>query len=178
MVRIEELMQRWLAAHQGRVREIPVRWIIPGTKDQLSIAVRSYVSRMEGRPSRSRNSRASHLLEAAPSVCIGLFAAAELLGFGFVQGARPHIYLQRLEPDALGQLGMSGQDAEQRPDVYLRIPKKGESIFRAAVRRDGLPVSDILQVWLDVSTHPVRGKEQAAQIWRRVLAPCFQKGRK
>jgi hypothetical protein len=27
-----------------------------------------------------------------------------------------------------------------------------------------------------VSNHPVRGKEQAAQIWKRVLSPCFQKG--
>jgi hypothetical protein len=176
MVRVEEMMQRWLAAHQGRVREIPVRWIIPGGKDQLSLAVRSYVSRTEGRPSRSRDSRASQAPEAVPSACIGLFAAAELLGFGFVQGVAPHIYLQRPDANALRQLGLSAQDAERRPDLYIRAPKKGEAIFRAAVTRDGLPVSDILQVWLDVSTHPARGKEQAAQIWRRVLAACFRKG--
>jgi len=176
MVQVEELMQRWLAAHQGRVREIPVRWIIPGGKDQLSLAVRSYVYRMEGRPSRLRSSRASQGAEAVPSACIGLFAAAELLGFGFVHGVAPHIYLLRPDANALRQLGLSMQDAERRPDLYIRAPKKGEAIFRAAVTRDGLPVSDILQVWLDVSTHAARGKEQAAHIWRRVLAPCFRKG--
>ena len=30
---------------------------------------------------------------------------------------------------------------------------KGEAVFRAAVMRQGVPVSDVLQVWLDVSTH-------------------------
>jgi hypothetical protein len=29
-------------------------------------------------------------------------------------------------------------------------------------------------VWLDVSNHPSRGKEQADQIWKRALAPHFQ----
>jgi hypothetical protein len=37
-----------------------------------------------------------------------------------------------------------------------------------------VPSSDILQVWLDVSQHPSRGKEQADLIWRRVLAPAFE----
>jgi hypothetical protein len=176
MVRVEELMQRWAAAQQER--EIPARWIIPGGKNQLSIAVRSYLSQSEEGPSPTRKSRASRFLGTNPGVCIGLFAAAEFLGFGFVQGVAPHIYLQRPDPKALRQLGLSVEDAERRPDIYVRIPRNGEAIFRASVRRDGLPVSDILQVWLDVSNHPVRGKEQAAQIWRRVLAPCFQKGGK
>ena len=176
MVRIEELMQRWLAAHQGSGREIPVRWIISGGKDQLSLALRSYISRAEGRPLHSKDSRAGRLVNAAPSVCIGLFGAADLLGYGFVRGALPHLYLKHPDANALKQLGLSAQDAERRPDIYLRIPRKGEAIFRAAVNRNGLPVSDILQVWLDVSSHPVRGKEQAAQIWRQILSPCFRKG--
>jgi hypothetical protein len=36
-----------------------------------------------------------------------------------------------------------------------------------------MPVSDILQVWLDVAAHPSRGKEQAEQIRRRFLSPVF-----
>jgi len=34
-------------------------------------------------------------------------------------------------------------------------------------------VSDILQVWLDVSQHPSRGKEQADLIWRKILSRAF-----
>ena len=174
VVRIEELMQRWIAANQGSVREIPARWIIRGSKDQLSVAVRSYVSQIDARPAGSRKSREG-LFRAAPRVCIGLFAAADVLGFRFVEGVAPHIYLERLEPDGLRQLGLSADDAERHPDVYIRIPENDVAVFRASVRHDGLPVSDILQVWVDVSNHPARGKEQAEQIWRRVLAPCFQK---
>jgi hypothetical protein len=43
------------------------------------------------------------------------------------------------------------------------------------VRHHGVPVADIVQVWLDVSNHPARGKEQAEQIWKRVLAPSIRK---
>jgi hypothetical protein len=42
------------------------------------------------------------------------------------------------------------------------------------VNREGLPVSDILQVWLDVADHPSRGGAQAHEIWRRVLAPLVK----
>ena len=45
----------------------------------------------------------------------------------------------------------------------LRIPSFGESIFRAAVLRDGLPLAAILQVWLDVALHPMRGEAQALE---------------
>jgi hypothetical protein len=155
MVRVEELMQRWSSAIQGRAREIPARWVFPGSTDQLSTAVRSYLARVDAKPLGPRNSRAARPPRTAPRVCVGLFAA-----------------------DALRQLGLSLEDAERRPDVYIRIPKDGEAVFRAVVRRDGVPVSDILQVWLDVSSHPARGKEQAAQIWRRVLAPCLERGGK
>jgi hypothetical protein len=43
--------------------------------------------------------------------------------------------------------------------------------------RDSLPVSDVLQVWLDTSAHPARGQEQADEIRRRVLKPLFEKQR-
>ncbi len=49
-----------------------------------------------------------------------------------------------------------------------------KSVFRAAVVRDGVPVADILQVWLDASSHPARGEAQAEEISHRVLAPIFE----
>jgi hypothetical protein len=174
LVRIEELMQQWLGASQRNASEIPLRWIIRGNKNQLSAAIKSCVSEVNerARPQRPRKGR---LLGPAPRICIGLFAAADLHGIGFVQGVQPHVYLERLDADVLRRLGLSAENAEQNADVYVRIPKNSEAVFRASVRRSGLPVSDILQVWLDASNHPARGKEQAEQIWRRILAPCFHK---
>ncbi len=50
----------------------------------------------------------------------------------------------------------------------MRIPENPEAVFRAAVQRDGLPISNILKVWIDVSNHPARGKAQAAEIRKRI----------
>jgi hypothetical protein len=178
IVRIEELMQRWRSANQRSAIELPVRWILRGNEDQLYVALRSYVSQMGARASQSRRSRDGRVLKSAPRVCLGLFAAADLLGFRFVNGIPPHIYLERSEMEVLKDFGLSVKDAEGRPDAYVRIPESEEAVFRASVMRDGLPVCDIVQVWLDVSNYPARGEEQAEQIWRRVLAPLVSEERK
>jgi hypothetical protein len=74
----------------------------------------------------------------------------------------------------LEQLGLSVEDAKGQPDAYVRVPENKEAVFRATMQHQGVPVSDILQVWLDVSNHPARGTEQADQIWKRILAPSIQ----
>ncbi len=176
VVRIEELMRRWRAANFGNAREIPARWIIPSGKDQLLSAVRSYSSSMDAKVSRVQRPNAGRVLQSAPRICLGLFAAAEQLGFKFVHGVASHVYLERLHADALKQLGLSIESSAQRPDVYVRVPENKEAIFRPVVRHEGVPVSDILQVWLDVSNHPARGREQAEQVWKRLLAPSILKG--
>jgi hypothetical protein len=77
-------------------------------------------------------------------------------------GAPPHIYFELLDPDALGQPGPSLENADRQAEVYVGIPEIPESVFRGAVQRDGEPLSDILQEWLDFSSHPLRGEAQAA----------------
>lgn len=175
LVRIEELMRRWQAANVRRAREIPVRWIIPGGKDQLLSAVHSYSSRVDAKSPRSRKPLAGRLAQSPPQICVSLFAAADLLGFKFVHGVAPHLYIERLDADALKHLGLSVENAERRPDAYIRIPENKEAVFRPVVWHEGIPVADIIQIWLDVSNHPARGKDQAEQIWKRVLAPSIRK---
>ena len=77
-------------------------------------------------------------------------------------------------PLELSASRLSPEVARQKPDVYVRIPAFRESVFRAAVIHDGVPVADILQVWLDVSSHPARGEAQADEIRHRVLAPILE----
>ena len=175
LVRIEELMRQWQGASLKGAREIPAQWIIPGGKDQLLSIARSYSSSMDAKRSRPRKPHVGRLVESPPRICIGLFAAAELLGFKFVHGVEPHLYLERLDADALKRLGLSVENAGGHPDVCIRIPENKEAVFRPVVQHKGVPVADILQVWLDVSNHPARGKEQAQQIWKRLLAPSIQK---
>ena len=163
LVRRDELMRRWQAAHLRALPELPLRWIISArSARQLSAALHSYIE--------SPNVKQ----EPAPRLCLGLFAAAEQLGLGFVHGVLPSFYLENLDREVLARLGLSPEGAERSPDVSVRVPAFRESVFRAAVLRDGVPVADILQVWLDVSAHPARGAAQADEIRRRSLAAIFK----
>jgi hypothetical protein len=167
LVRLRELLNRWVAASQRRILEIPMCWVLHRGKKALRNAVRSYQS-------DEAIASADQLASPRPRLCLGLFEAAEALGIGFVHGVKPHLYLERLNAAVLRDLGLSGNAEEEEADLYVRIPGNRESAFRGVVRKDGVPVSDILQVWLDVSQHPSRGKEQADLIWRRILSPALE----
>jgi len=170
LVRLRELMNRWVAASQRRVLEIPMRWILHRGKKALWNAVRYYRSD----EAMASANPADQLFSPRPRLCLGLFEAAEGLGIGFVHGVKPYLYLERLNAEVLKELGLSGNAEEEEADLYVRIPGNRENVFRGVVRKNGVPVSDILQVWLDVSQHPSRGKEQADLIWRKILSPALE----
>jgi Restriction endonuclease len=168
LVRIDELMRRWQAASLRSLKDLPMRWILRrDPEQQLRDAVRAYQKSAED-PQKSER-----VASPPPRICLGLFAAADALGAGFVHGAPAHLYIEKAHQQAIESLGLVPAEAANRVDVFLRIPPAREAVFRAAVSRDGMPVSDILQVWLDVAAHPSRGKEQAEQIKRRFLLPVF-----
>ncbi len=163
LVRRDELMHRWQAGHLRAQPELPLRWIVPAkSARQLPAALSSYLE--------SPNVKE----KPASRLCLGLFAAAEQLGFGFVHGVPPSFYLENLDRDILLRLGLSPEVGDRSPDVYARIPAACQSVFRAAVLHDGVPVADILQVWLDVAAHPARGAAQAQEIRRRALGAIFK----
>ena len=170
LVRLRELLKRWIAASQQRVLEIPMRWVLHRGKKALWNAVRSYRSD----EAMAYANPADQLSSPRPRLCVGLFEAAEALGIGFVHGVKPYLYLERLNAAVLKDLGLSGNAEQEEADLYVRIPGNRESVFRGVVRKDGVPVSDILQVWLDVSQRPSRGKEQADLIWRKILSRALE----
>lgn len=146
-----------------------MRWVLHRGKGALANALRSYDPHGMVHP----NFGGQQWIRG-PRLCFGSFEAAEELGVGFVHGVKPSIYLERLNAEVLKDLGLSGDAKEPEADVQVRIPGNRECIFRGVVRRDGVPVSDILQVWLDVGQHPSRGKEQADLIWKRILSPALE----
>jgi len=171
VVRTEELLERWLSASHYRVHETPARWILSGEKNTFHDALRSYTSRIQSRSSGSK----SYRVRSMPRLCLALFAAAEILGFKFVHGTQAHLYIERLDREALREVGLSLEVGGHQPDVFVRIPRNPEAVFRAAVERDGVPATDVVQVWLDVSNHPARGKAQADLFRRRVLFKILNK---
>lgn len=160
VVRIEELLDSWISSNREASKEVSARWIIKGGENQLFETVRKF------------NARHIH---NQPRCCLGLFAAADALGLGFVRGVPAHIYLERLTLDSLHRLGLVIDDSRRAADVMVRIPSNPEAVFRPRVLHAGVPVSDVMQVWVDVSSHPARGREQAREIRRSALRPLFEK---
>ena len=91
-----------------------------------------------------------------------------------MSGVPPHVCVPRL--DVAGVVAFKNvrpADPGEQPDFILRRAAAAQSVLRGAVRANGVTASDVLQVWLDVSNHPARGREQAADIRRRVLEPLI-----
>ena len=152
LVRRDELFHRWQAwSMVKRVREMPMRFLFRGDPD---VALERVLQ--SGR------------------ACLGLFAAAEALGVGFVEGIPPYVYVERLRREQL-VIWKNVVPAErgEAPDFFLRQAPAPQSIFRGLVLARDRPTSDVLQVWLDVASHPARGAEQAEQIRRQVLMPVL-----
>ena len=173
LVRIEELLERWTSANRDAFAEIPARWIIGRSIEQLHASLAEYAC--DGNdPARRKGGWEDKFVQARVRCCLGLFAAADVLGFGFVRGVPPYIWLESVEPDVLRRFGLTADDSPSPPDVYMRVPANGEAVFRAATAVDGVPVSDVLQIWLDTSTHPARGPAQAEVIRKRALGSLLR----
>lgn len=147
LVRRGELFRRWQAAALRTSPEVRMRYLIPapGTRQ-----MGEFVRRLKG--------------------CVGLFAAADLLKVGHVSGVVPHIFIGRLTDLAsTGVRGLLPSQPGEKVDLILKQATTPQSIYRGAVLVDDMPVSDVLQIWLDASAHPSRGKEQADYLERTVL---------
>lgn len=149
LVRRAELFRRWQSAASRATPELPMRFLIPG-------APREQVGKLVARH---------------PEACIGLFAAASLLDSGHVADGLPWVYVRKL-PEFPDQAWPELVEVApgQPSQLILKQAVTPESVFRGAVQVRGVWVSDILQVWLDVSSHPARGSEQADHLARTVLA--------
>ena len=147
LVRRADLFRRWQSAALRSSPEMRMRFLIRGSAhEQLREVVSSH------------------------QACLALFAAAEALHLGHVKGVPPYVYvpkLSRLDRDAWKELVPASPG--EPLDLILRQAPAPQSVFRGAVHLDGVAVSDVLQVWLDVSVHPSRGEEQAELIHRKIL---------
>ena len=172
IVRVDELLDRWAFAVRRAFREIPVRWILKQDRKQLNESLANYV-REDKVPGRKSSGVTRTGPRAKARCCLGLFAAADNLGLGFVTGVPRRMYLETLDPDVLENFGLWADDSGSPPDLYVRVPNNREAIFRSAPFVNGVPVADVLQVWLDASTHPARGREQANLIRHRAFGPLL-----
>ncbi len=155
LVRREDLLSRWQALSARSVREVPMRFILPGD-------VQEQLRKMVG----------------SGQACLALFAAAEALQLGFVHGVPPYVYVQRVQPSKLAAWKNLRPCAPGEPPVVIvRQAPAPQSVFRGMVRPGGMAAADVLQVWVDVAAHPSRGREQADLIRKRALRRIIEGGR-
>ena len=148
LVRRGELFRRWQAAALRSSPELRMAYLIP-----------------------AGGARQLHKVVSKLEACIGLFAAADLLGLGHVSGAVPQVYVRRLvPPQGPDWPGLVASAPGEPPQLILKQANAPESLFRGAVRVGDVLVADVLQVWLDASAHPSRGAEQADFLRHGVLA--------
>jgi len=158
LVRRAELFRRWKQVPAHSLPEVPYRMLIP-------MEVRSNLDRLFG----------------ARRACLGLFAAADELGVGFVSGVAPHVLVDRQSvlpggaDAAEGARNLVIAERGDAVDLVVRIPKAVRSVFRGSVQPKQVASADIIQVWLDVTEHPSRGAEQAQLIWERYLAALVER---
>ena len=151
LVRRQELFRRWRSAVMRPSPELPMRFLIRGSvQKQIS-------SLLTGNHGKA---------------CLALFGAAEALGLGHVSGVPPYVYVQKLpRPDDKNWRSLVVASPSEMPDLIIRQALAPKSVFRGAIHQDGLIVSDVIQVWLDVVNNPSRGEEQANLIYEKALRP-------
>ena len=154
LVRREALFRRWRAEALRPSSEVAMRFLI---RSPAQLQVSEIVSSSKG--------------------CLGLFAAAEAMKLGHVKGVPPYVYVPALlRRDRHGWKGMAPASPGESPDLILKQPRAPQSVFRGAIHLNGMAVSDVLQVWLDVAAHPSRGEEQADLIYRKILRKIIEGG--
>ncbi|MBA3549568.1 MAG: hypothetical protein H0T76_24085 [Nannocystis sp.] len=164
LLRPEVLMTRWQATNLRQRPDIRARWLFPsqaGPLERLQDTLRLSGARPDTTAIRT------------PRMALGLFAAAEVLGHGFVRGVAPHLLHENPSAGELERLGLTPAGPGERVDVFVRKPRFPEAVFRGVAPVNGVPVADIFQVWLDVSAHPARGREMADHLASRVLSRVF-----
>jgi len=149
LVRRRELFRRWQSSAMRSSPEMRMAYLIPAA-----------------------GARQLHKVVARLHACIGLFAAADLLKLGHVSGVAPHVYVRRLSasPSDAGWPGLVPAAPGELVQIVLKQASAPESMFRGALRMDGVLVSDVLQIWLDASGSSSRGAEQADFLSDKVLS--------
>lgn len=162
--RIPALLDAWRRAALRPVEEQPARLLLPASDPERR--VRDLLAKRSKAFSRASQPPSGIERAGLPGerACLALFSACHALGVGIVRGSPVHVYSEDLSDEFLAELGLQSVEHPAEAEVVVRRPRYCESVFRACVMVGDVPVADILQCFLDVSFHPARGSEQAAEI--------------
>lgn len=107
-------------------------------------------------------------------ICIALHTAADLLGYRAVTGVPISLY-SNVSHNILFQLLDLLPCAPENATVWIYQPAMPNAVwrFKTSIKPDNFPVTDIIQTYLDLKRHPVRGVESAEKLYL-ALDPLIQ----
>jgi hypothetical protein len=153
-----------LAEWRGRYR----------VSDNKAIACNSVFGDHSGEAFREEFlSRLRHLPVNAPPCALSGHQACRPYRLKHSDARSIHLYFSG-EPSVLMKHLQLVESPNPVAPVILLEPKHRRSVFGGVSRVDGVPVCDILQVYLDLYHLPDRGREQAEFVHERVLEPILR----
>ena len=117
--------------------------------------------------------RLRHLSGSAPPCALTGHQACRLYRLKHSDARSIHLYYSGEPSVLMEELQLVRSDNPVAPVVLLQ-PKHRRSVFGGVSRVDGVPVCDILQVYLDLYHLPDRGREQADFVYERILGPLIR----
>jgi hypothetical protein len=156
----QELLDDWSYAlkNRRRVGAIGVRYLYPDESEENFLRkLQSYCRAQEAKP-----------------LVVGGHLGCHLLGVGRSNVRSMRLYAAESFDKVMSALDLV-EDKAESPQLSLVVRPPVDSVFRSAVRVNGVPVCDILHCYFDVRFSYARGKEQADYIYERILQPHFEK---
>ena len=99
--------------------------------------------------------------------------ACRLLGVKHSTAKSIHIYSWGNIHFVAGLLDLVPAEAANEADLFLVESKYPKSVFGGRVIKEGIPVCDLLQIYLDLFNLPDRGREQADFVYQNILSQIF-----
>ena len=153
----QELLDDWSYALKNRARRpIGFRFLYPDESEEKFLRnLRSYCQDQEVMP-----------------LVVGGHLGCHLLGLGRSNVRNARLYVSKAVEKVLSALDLVEEKSDSS-HLSLIVRHARDSVFRCAVKVDGVPVSEILQWYFDVRFSYARGREPTDYIYERILQPHF-----
>jgi len=163
IIRYRELLDEWFySVKQRRRYEVGARFLYgEEPADRFVVKMREYCHKVK-------------LGADEPALIAGHHLACHLMKLGRSNVQFAKIYANRPVEEIMSALDLA-RDESSEPQLVLAVPPVAQPILAGHVVCDGIPVSDVLQCYLDVRSSLARGNEQAEFILEKILMPHFER---
>ena len=162
--RHQELLEDWAYALKHKRRDqVGLRFLYENEpEDRFLKKIRDYCNK-------------SKSCDQGLPIVLGRHLACHLLGIGRSNVRSACLYASRPQEEILSALDLVVDESRSASSLVLVRAAFQKAIFDSSALIDDVPVSDIVQCYLDVYPSIDRGREQAEYIYQKVLGPYFER---